>query len=656
MDFFAHQERARQLSRWLILMYALAVLAVAVSVDLLVGAAFQIATHRPLGVAANLTVIALVSTAVLVVSAHRVAQLRENGASAVAQMVGAQRIRRDARHAAERRLVNVVEEMAIASGMRVPDVYVLDAPSINAFAAGASVNRAAVFVTSGALRLLKRSELQGVIGHEFSHILHGDMRLNMSLLGMLAGVQWLGSLGAFIVRGGIRAAGKAPRAGAYALGASLFGALLWLIGSVGVLASRLIQAAVSRQREFLADAASVQFTRDPSALGGALQKIGSYQLGSKLPLRHAPELSHLFMADALERLETSWLATHPPIGQRLQRLGLPPFPVVEAFASTGMAPRQVAEGFSALVADELRAESETATAPQVTMSEEAAAAATRLAALQADTITGSVGEPQAQHLARAQQVLAQVTPELLKRIERSDGAEAMLYALFVASEPIAPANDATPTQKNINPARGALMLQDVLHFHAELQRLGVTARLPLMDLALLTLRSRALSERESMVAQIRKMIEADRRVSLDEFVLQTIIEHDLLERNGKLETIRAERVEAVRGAATLVASLMAHVAARLGERSALATYQSAEQNQRWLGPLVERSDITLPAVRSALTELRALAPLEKPALIRAFVALAREDKRVAVPELELLRAIGSAIDCPIPALAWEEHS
>ena len=308
MDFFAHQERARRLSRWLILMYALAVIAVAVSVDLLIGAAFQLSTQRPLGVAANLLVLVVTATAVLIVSAHRVAQLREDGAHAVAQMVGAQRVRRDAQHPAERRLVNVVEESAIAAGMRVPDVYVMEAPSINAFAAGASINRSAVFVTSGALKLLKRSELQGVIGHELSHILHGDMRLNMNLLGMLAGVQWLGSVGAYIVRSSLRGSGKAARA---ALGASAFGALLWLIGSVGMLAARLIQAAVSRQREFLADAASVQFTRDPSALGGALQKIGSYKLGSQMPSRYAPELAHLFMADALQRMEKSWLATHP---------------------------------------------------------------------------------------------------------------------------------------------------------------------------------------------------------------------------------------------------------------------------------------------------------------------------------------------------------
>jgi Zn-dependent protease with chaperone function len=312
MDFFAHQERARRLSRWLMLMYALAVIAVAISVDLLAGLAYQLVVHRPMSAAANLLVIALVAAAVLAVSAHRAAQLREHGAFAVAQMVNAQRVRRDAQQPGERRLLNVVQEMAIASGMRVPDVYVLEAASINAFAAGASVNRAGVFVTRGALSLLRRSELQGVVGHEFSHILHGDMRLNMSLLGMLAGVQWLGSLGAFIVRGGFRAAVEDPRNAFFAVGGSVFGGSLWLIGSVGVLASRLIQAAVSRQREFLADAASVQFTRDPGAIGGALQKIGSYKLGSNLHLRHAPELSHLFMAGALQRRDTNWLATHPP--------------------------------------------------------------------------------------------------------------------------------------------------------------------------------------------------------------------------------------------------------------------------------------------------------------------------------------------------------
>jgi Zn-dependent protease with chaperone function len=651
MDFFTHQERARQLSRWLIVMYALAVMAIAISVDLLVGATIQLVTRQALGASGNLLIIALVAAAVLAVSAHRVAQLREHGAFAVAQMVGAQRLRRDAQHPAERRLVNVVEEMAIASGMRVPDVYVLDAPSINAFAAGASVNRAGVFVTRGALDLLKRSELQGVIGHEFSHILNSDMRLNMSLLGMLAGIQWLGSAGAYIVRGGFRVASKESDAVPITIAAGIFGGLLWSIGSVGVLASRLIQAAVSRQREFLADAASVQFTRDPGALGGALQKIGSYQLGSRLRLRHAPELSHLFMADALERLEPSWLATHPPIDERLRRLGQPLLPQAEPFPTAGKTTAQLVQAFRALVAEELRGE--LGAAPTASVSASVQAAAQRLVALSGEAVTGAVGAPSAQHLARAQRILARVQPSLLRCIERSDGAEALLYALFLTTEPTRLGPPAEQLDA-IAATRGALLVQDVQQYHDELRRLGPTVRLPLMDLALPVVRARALSERESIVACVQRLIEIDRRVSLEEFVLQTVVEHDLLECNGKPEPVRHPRVEDVRAPATLVASLMAHVAAQSGEHSALEVYRHAEQTHRWLGALTEREQIKLVPVRAALTELRALAPLEKPALIQAFVALAQADERVVVEEFGLLRAIGSAIDCPIPLLTIED--
>jgi hypothetical protein len=189
-----------------------------------------------------------------------------------------------------------------------------------------------------------------------------------------------------------------------------------------------------------------------------------------------------------------------------------------------------------------------------------------------------------------------------------------------------------------------------VRYHAELRRLGAAARLPLLDLALAALRTRALSEREAIVAQARHLVELDRRVSFDEFVLQTIIEHDLLERNARPEPIRYRRVEEVRGAATLAVSLMAHVGARHDARGALQVYQRAEQSLRWLGALVEREEIKLLAVKAALEKLRALAPLEKPALIRALVALVQDDARILTQELELLRAIGSAINCPIPAL------
>ena len=213
----------------------------------------------------------------------------------------------------ERKLLNVVEEMAIASGIPVPQVYVLpEEKGINAFAAGHSTSDAVVAVTQGALRLLTRDELQGVIGHEFSHILNGDMRLNLRLMGLIFGILCLAVIGRVLlhVRGGGKDKNPLP----------LLGLVLVLMGWVGVFFGRLIQAAVSRQREFLADASAVQFTRNPAGLAGALKKIGGLSYGSKLKNAHAGEASHMFFGNGMGGSFLGLMETHPPLAERILAL------------------------------------------------------------------------------------------------------------------------------------------------------------------------------------------------------------------------------------------------------------------------------------------------------------------------------------------------
>jgi hypothetical protein len=197
-------------------------------------------------------------------------------------------------------------------------------------------------------------------------------------------------------------------------------------------------------------------------------------------------------------------------------------------------------------------------------------------------------------------------------------------------------------------------VQETERYAAEFARAGAQARLPLTDLALPVLRTRARLERENMVRNARALIDADRRVSLDEFVFQTLIEHDLLERNAKLEPIRYNDVHSVRASASLVAGLIAYAGAQSAAqervREAERSYAHAETLHRWLDALPERAEINLANVRRALDDLRALAPLEKPNVIRAFVAVAQADEHIAARELALLRAIGSAMDCPIPCM------
>src|SRR5208283_107876 len=235
--------------------------------------------------------------------------------SAVAESLNGRLLTSNTNNPDERKLLNVVEEMSIASGVPMPKVYVLDnEDGINAFAAGHTPSDAAVAVTRNCMTKLSRDELQGVIGHEFSHILNGDMRLNLRLMGTIFGILCLAIIGRVLLqtaRGGGRGRGQNPL--------PLLGLLLLVIGYIGVFFGRLIQAAVSRQREFLADASSVQFTRNPEGITGALKKIGGLgETGSRLSHAHAEELSHMFFGNGVSEPFIGLLETHPPLAERIR--------------------------------------------------------------------------------------------------------------------------------------------------------------------------------------------------------------------------------------------------------------------------------------------------------------------------------------------------
>ena len=211
-------------------------------------------------------------------SAYKYFALRSGG-RAIVEMLGGVQIDPATQVLAERRLLNVVEEMSIAAGIPVPAVYRVDEPGINAFAAGFGTDDAVIGVTAGTLEYLNREELQGVIGHEFSHVLNGDARLNLRLIALLNGILFLGIVGRIVLRGSGNTGSKRE---SNALPLVALGIGLIVIGYAGTACGNLIKAAVSRQREFLADAASVQFTRNPHGIANALKKIGGAPDGSHL--------------------------------------------------------------------------------------------------------------------------------------------------------------------------------------------------------------------------------------------------------------------------------------------------------------------------------------------------------------------------------------
>ena len=237
----------------------------------------------------------------------------------VARELGGTPVATDVRDPLRRRYRNIVEEMAIASGVPVPEIYVLEAENgINAFAAGYAPGDAAIAVTRGALETLDRDELQGVVAHEFSHILNGDMRLNIRLMGVLFGIMVLGLIGRLIVRGGYHTSIVSSRRDRGTPVVLIVGLGLVILGGIGVFFARLIKAGVSRQREYLADASAVQFTRQSEGIANALKKIGGYADGSSITAADPEEVSHMLFGSG-SRL-AGLFATHPPLTKRIQAL------------------------------------------------------------------------------------------------------------------------------------------------------------------------------------------------------------------------------------------------------------------------------------------------------------------------------------------------
>jgi len=321
MDFFAQQDHARRKTKWLVVYFILAVISMIVMIYGVVVFAttyagsrhhyYQDQTPPALWNPVLFTEVALATVVIIFFASAYKTMALSGGGGAVAESLGGRLLASNTNDPDERKLLNVVEEMAIASGVPMPQVYVLDdEEGINAFAAGHSTSDAAVAVTRGCMTKLSRDELQGVIGHEFSHILNGDMKLNLRLIGILFGIFCIATIGRILMqtRGSSRDKNALP----------LIGLLLLAVGALGLFFGRLIQAAVSRQREFLADASSVQFTRNPAGLSGALQKLGGY--GSRVSSPHASDAGHLFFGNALSDSLFGAMATHPPLEQRIRAI------------------------------------------------------------------------------------------------------------------------------------------------------------------------------------------------------------------------------------------------------------------------------------------------------------------------------------------------
>lgn len=627
MNFFEQQDHARRQTRTLIILFALAVIAIVAAVNVAMALVWSWTQsgyvlgmrEYPKGFFATNTVItlALIAGGTLI----EMFNLREGG-DAVAKMAGGRLVAPNSVDQQERRLLNVVEEMALASGIACPKVYLLDREdAINAFAAGYNRDEAVVAVTRGTIARLTRDELQGVVGHEFSHILNGDMRLNVRLIGLLFGIQMIAGFGQHLMNFGSRtwssrsSNDKGPSARLVLIASGL---ALLAIGYIGIFFGRLIKAAVSRQREFLADASAVQFTRNADGIGGALRKIGglsrTMKLGSRIQHPNAEQLSHLFLGAPKPSLISGLFATHPPIEERLRRIygrKVDPLDAPEM-------PGDYAAGSETL--------------PDIPY-----------------VASGFTGEAQPVHGIEFGPSAAQQTalaPELDSALREPQAACALVYALLLEN------GAARDTQIAVLQKDAARQASLAPFLATAIDRLPKSARLPLLDLAMPALKLLPETERAALLATADKLIAADSKLTLAEFVLQTVLTRRLAAHAGRATPVRYAHLTALKEDCIALLSLVAHVAAPTVSTPAAEMFARGAARCAELGlssaDLLGVAEIDYARVKIALDHAHQLAPLAKPALIKTLLAAAGDAEPMPVATADLLRAICAALEAPIP--------
>jgi Zn-dependent protease with chaperone function len=656
MDFFQRQDQARRKTKWLVIYFSLAVICMILMIYAVAWFATNyVGSHHNRyadGLIFNsnsepslagfwdgklFLEVALGTLAVILCGTTYKTMALAGGGSVVAESMGGRLVASNTADPDERKLLNVVEEMSIASGVPMPQVYVQHwEDGINAFAAGHSTSDAAICVTRGCIKILSRDELQGVIGHEFSHILNGDMRLNLRLIGILFGILCLATIGRILMQ--TRGRNSAPPV--------LLGLLLLIIGYMGVFFGRIIQAAVSRQREFLADASSVQFTRNPDGITGALKKIGGLgESGSLLASAHAGEASHMFFADGVSEPLAYLFETHPPLVQRIRAFEpnfdgkFPYVRYVKGESLTGDTPppvRKADPDLSQILVG------------GITL---AAGAGEEPPLIKPHTILPNLGKPTPLHLEYAQQ-LRDALPENLSNTAREPlAAAALIYALLLSPEEKLRATQIEGIGKNFSNG----VADQTVALYPQVSAIATHARLPIVNLSLGALKQLTPQQFAQFETTLQWLINSDGEVELFEFILQKIVMRNLGPKFGAAQatSVQYYTLKPLVPDCVVVLSALAQV----GSCDPAEVQKAFAAGAPYLRAPDECAMELLPpgqcgvaALDNALDRLSRAVPIIKKNLIEACAQVVGADGIIQESEAELLRGVADTLDCPIPPL------
>jgi len=661
MDFFDRQEHARRQTRLLLAYFAAAVVVivvlgyiifaslvlpfmkplphgpkipnVAISIAWLVGEAILHPLYylrwtwdpRPFaGFAAGSALIVMLG------SAYKMRQLAAGG-SAVAELLGGRRVEASPTEPDEQKLRNVVEEMAIASGSPVPEIYVLDDErGINAFAAGHTLSDMAIGVTRGCLKLLSRDELQGVIAHEFSHILSGDTRLNLRLMGIAHGVLWPVILGRVLVRGSNRPSEPGEsildgEASVLRIPSVLAGFLLLAVGCIGLPFVRLIKSAICREREWLADAAAVQFTRYPEGIADALKKIGGLLKQGRLDTPHAETASHLYFANSSFTPWFGFLSTHPPLAKRVRAID-PAF--------DGHFPKVISLTPSQ---SEREQRYERVVGHVLTVNQ-----------AQPDLLLSATGSPAIEHICRAAALRLGLGEMISAALRSPDGATALVYSLLLRPEEATRAGQLELLAQRLD----AGACHQVRGLISEVQSLDRRVKLPLIDLTLPALRHLDPGDYRQLAQLVRELIEYDRAIDLFEYTLQKALLRHLQPYYEPMPRAprRYSSLQSLIPECVVLLSALAHIGQEEEPAISAAFRRGANALDVPEGAIQLLTDDArnLARVDSALDRLAETSPTMRRNILLACAHTVAADGQVLYREAELLRAIADVLDCPIP--------
>jgi Zn-dependent protease with chaperone function len=653
MDFFDRQELARKNSKHLIFYYIVAVIGIVCSFGFAVlGARYLFLVQQSaqtnslvrqsffdpeffLYSALGVLVLIILSTL------FKISTLSEGGA-AVAKSLGGKEVDPTTKDPRYKRLINVVEEMSIASGVSVPSIYVMDQEDgINAFAAGHSSSNATIGVTAGCLNKLNRSELQGVIAHEFSHILNGDMRLNIRMMSVLYGILMMFIVGKFMLRSFGRSSSRSrsnSKEGGGAAFIIVVSLALLLIGLMGSIMAKLIKAAVSRQREFLADASAVQFTRDPSGISGALKKIGGFA-GAKIEHPRGEEVSHMFFGSCYKKKLSNLLATHPPIDDRIRAIG------------------GASDGFQTLPEEsELNSD-------QISMDETQSLASSfsDSSTQRSDPEKGffqekdlnQIGQIMADQVVVAQRIVSEIDESLISLVHQKSGALAVVYSLLLSEEDLVRGNQLKVIKGTCESevSKTFMTVSDqVIDMHS-------TKKIALLDLAVPALRRLSPEEYGQFCEIINELINIDEQVNLFEFMIQKNIRLHLDTFFGRIQPPN----ETIKTLSKLnhESSVLLSAIAGFGNEDELNRLQAFKKGAAVLelsgtGKLkfLPPENCGIGQMDEALKAFEKCVPTLKKTLLIACGKAAISDGKITSNEAEILRAIGDSMGTPIPPFVY----